>query len=146
MRRKLLALAGLLAAGTALADVTVEDAWVRATVAGQKSGGAFMKLTAAADTTLVGARSPVAGVVEIHEMAMDDQMTMKMRAVQGIPLPAGKPVALKPGGYHVMLLDLKETLQPGRKVRLTLLLKDGKGALDDVEVEAVVKPLNAKLH
>ena len=146
LRRTVLALAGLLAAGAALAEVTVQEAWVRATVPGQKSGGAFMQLTAATDTTLVGARSPVAGTVEIHEMAMDDQMTMKMRAVQAIPLPAGKAVALKPGGYHVMLLDLKDTLQPGQKVRLTLLFRDRKGQIDDLEVEATVKPLNAKLH
>ena len=146
MRRCLLACAALLAAGAALADVTVEDAWVRATVPGQKTSGAFMTLTASADHTLVGARSPVAGVVEVHEMAMDDQMIMRMRAVQAIALPAGKPVALKPGGYHVMLMDLKDVLQAGQKVRLTLVYKDSKGGLDDVDVEAVVKPLTAKLH
>jgi len=146
MKASFLALAGLLAAGSALADVTVEDAWVRATVPGQKTSGAFMKLTASEDLTLVGARSPAAGVVEIHEMAMDDQMVMRMRAVKGIALPAARPVDLKPGGYHVMLLDLKDTLQAGQKLRLTLVFKDRKGELDDLDVEAVVKPLNAKLH
>ncbi|HET8744393.1 MAG TPA: copper chaperone PCu(A)C [Ramlibacter sp.] len=145
MHRFAIALAALLAAASAGAEVTVQDAWVRATVPGQKSSGAFMQLTSTTDVTLVGARSPVAGVVEIHEMAMDANMTMRMRAVQGIPLPAGKPVALKPGGYHVMLLDLKEPMQAGQKVKLRLLLKDAKGEMDDVDVEVMVKPLNAKL-
>jgi copper(I)-binding protein len=146
MHRFLIALAALLAAGCAFADVTVEDAWVRATVPGQKSSGAFMKITSTTDVTLVGARSPAAGVVEIHEMAMDDTMTMKMRAVKGIELPAGKAVALKPGGYHVMLLDLKDTVRAGQKLRLTLIVKDRKGELDDIDVEVPVKPLNASLQ
>ena len=105
-----------------------------------------MQLTSTTDATLVGARSPAAGVVEIHEMAMGENMTMKMRAVQAIELPAGKPVALKPGGYHVMLMDLKDTVQAGQKLRLTLVVKDRKGELDDIDVELPVKPLNAKLQ
>lgn len=145
MHRFLIALAALLAAASAAAEVTVQDAWVRATVPGQKTSGAFMQLTSSSDLTLVGARSPVAGIVEIHEMAMDDNMTMRMRAVKAIPLPAGKPVALKPGGFHVMLLDLKETMQPGKPVKLTLVVKDAKGELDDVDVEVAVKPLGSKL-
>jgi len=146
MHRFLIALAALLAAGCAFADVTVEDAWVRATVPGQKSSGAFMQLTSTTDVTLVGARSAAAGVVEIHEMAMDDTMTMKMRAVKGIELPAGKAVALKPGGYHVMLMDLKDTVRVGQKLRLTLVVKDRKGELDDIDVEVPVKPLNAAIQ
>lgn len=146
MRKTLLALVGLLAAASSFAEVTVEDAWIRATVPGQKSSGAFMQLTSTTDVTLVGARSPAAGVVEIHEMAMDENMTMRMRAVKGIELPAGKAVALKPGGYHVMLLDLKDTVRVGQKVRLKLLLKDRKGELDDIDVEIPVKPLNARLQ
>ena len=145
MRLSILALAGLLGAAPAFADVTVEGAWVRATVPGQKSSGAFMQLTSTTDVTLVGARSPVAGVVEIHEMAMDENMTMKMRAVTGIELPAGKAVALKPGGYHVMLLDLKEPIQAGHPLKLTLRVKDRKGEFDDIHIEVPVKPLNAKL-
>ena len=95
MKRCLLALAALLAGACACAEVTVQDAWVRATVEGQKAGGAFMQLTSSTDATLVGARSPVAGVVEIHEMALDENMVMRMRAVKSIALPAGKPVALR---------------------------------------------------
>jgi periplasmic copper chaperone A len=146
MRSSLIALAALLSAAAACAEVTVQDAWVRATVPGQKTSGAFMQLTSTTDATLVGARSPAAGVVEIHEMAMGENMTMKMRAVPGIELPAGKAVALKPGGYHIMLLDLKDTVQAGGKLRLTLVVKDRKGELDAIDVELPVKPLNAKLH
>jgi copper(I)-binding protein len=142
MRTPLVGAAALLAAAAASADVTVHDAWARATVPGQKSSGAFMELTSTTDTTLVAARSPVAGIVEIHEMAMSDNMTMRMRQVTGIPLPAGKPVALKPGGYHVMLMDLKDTLQAGKKIKLTLVMRDRKGELDDVDVEVPIKPLN----
>lgn len=145
MHRFLIALAALLAAASAAAEVTVQDAWVRATVPGQKTSGAFMQLTSSSDLTLVGARSPVAGIVEIHEMAMDDNMTMRMRAVKAIPLPAGQAVALKPGGFHVMLLDLKEPIQAGRTMKLTLVVKDAKGELDDVDVEVAVKPLGSKL-
>jgi copper(I)-binding protein len=142
MHRFILALAALCAAGSALADVKVEDAWVRATVPGQRTSGAFMQLTASSDVTLVAARSPTAGVVELHEMAMDDQATMRMRQVPGIALPAGKPVTLKPGGYHVMLMGLKETLLPGRKLRLTLVTRDSKGETDEVDLEVPVRPMN----
>jgi copper(I)-binding protein len=146
MHRSLIALAALLAAASASAEITVQvqDAWVRATVPGQKSSGAFMQLTAPVDATLVGVRSRAAATVELHEMAMDENMTMKMRAVPAIALPAGQPVALKPGGYHVMLIDLKEQMHPGRKVPLTLVLKGKNGESELVDVEVPVRPLNAQ--
>ena len=101
------------------AAIDVKNPWVRATVAQQKATGAFMQLTAKADTRLVAAQSPVAGVVEIHEMAMDHNV-MKMRALPaGLALPAGQTVELKPGGYHVMLLDLKGQVKEGDTVPLT---------------------------
>ena len=68
--------------------VAVADAWARATVTGQKASGVFMKLTAAQATRLVGASSPVAGVVEVHEMKMEKDV-MKMAAIAGLDLPAG---------------------------------------------------------
>jgi copper(I)-binding protein len=91
---------------SAQAQVSVKDAWVRATVPQQKATGAFMQLQSAQDAKLVSAQSPVAGVVEVHEMAMDGGV-MRMRAVPNLDLPAGKAIDLKPGGYHVMLMDLK---------------------------------------
>ena len=111
----------------AQAQVTVKDAWVRATVAQQKATGAFMQLQSAQDAKLISAQSPVAGVVEVHEMAMDGGV-MKMRAVPSLALPAGKAVELKPGGYHVMLMDLKGQVKDGDTVPVTLVVegKDGK--------------------
>lgn len=118
----------LLAAGAALAQaVKVDDAWARASVPGQQATGAFMTLTAPAGARLVGVSSPVAGVAEVHEMAMQGDV-MKMRAIPALELPAGKPVQLKPGGYHLMLMDLKAPLAAGSTVPLTLLLRDAQGA------------------
>ena len=116
-----------------LADVAVQNAWVRTTVPGQKGTGAFMSLTAKSDLRLVGASSAVAGVAEVHEMKMNGDV-MQMRAVAGVDLPAGKAVALQPGGFHVMLLDLKTALPKNTTVPLTLLFKDAKGMQSKVDL------------
>ena len=129
-------------AATAAAQVTVTDAWVRGTVTGQKATGAFMQLKSPADTALVAAASPVAKIVEIHEMKMDGGM-MKMNAVDKLALPAGKAVDLKPGGYHVMLMDLVKPLKEGDTVPLQLTFEDKAGKKQTVEVKAMVKPLTA---
>ncbi len=121
------------AAQVKLADVTVKDAWVRTTVPGQKGTGAFMSITAKNDMRLMGASSPAAGVAEVHEMKMNGDV-MQMRAVSGVDLPAGKAVALQPGGFHVMLLDLKTALPKNATVPLTLLFKDAKGVDSKVEL------------
>ena len=109
------------------AAVKVEGAWARASVQGQKATGAFMRLTAQDGARLVRAESPAAGITEVHEMKMEGDI-MKMRAVPALDLPAGKTVELKPGGYHVMLLDLKAPLAKGASVPLTLVFQDAKGA------------------
>ena len=129
----------LLAAG-AQAQVTVKDPWVRGTVAQQKATGAFMQITAVAGGKLVSVTSPMAGVVEIHEMAMDGNV-MKMRAVPALDLPAGKAVELKPGGYHVMLMDLKSPLAKDTSVTITLKFKDSKGVVSQQEVKLPVKEM-----
>jgi len=125
----------------AFAQVTVDDPWVRATVPHQKSSGAFMRLTAAADARLIEVRSPVANIVEVHEMLMEGDV-MKMRALPGLDLPAGKAVALKPGGYHVMLIDLKGQLKEGDRVPLTLVVEGKDGKRETVELSAPVRPLH----
>ena len=96
----------------AAAQLVVKDAWVRATVPQQKATGAFMQLTAAQDSKLVSVSSAAVPVVEVHEMKMQDGV-MKMRPLPSLSLPAGKAVSLTPGGYHVMLMDLKQQLKPG---------------------------------
>ena len=123
------------------AQVTVKDPWVRATVPQQKATGAFMQLTSAQDARLVEVKSPVAGVVEIHEMTMEKDV-MKMRALpKGLELPAGKGVELKPGGYHVMLMDLKQQMKEGDTVPVTLVVEGKDKKLTTIEVKAPVKPL-----
>ena len=124
------------------AQVTVNEPWVRATVASQKATGAFMQLTSPANTRLVAAKSPVANVVEIHEMTMVGDM-MKMRAIASIDLPAGKSVELKPGGYHVMLIDLKDQVKAGDTVPITLVFEGADKKQQTVEIKAPARPLNA---
>ena len=108
------------------APVKVEGAWARASVQGQTATGAFMRLTAPEGARLVGAESPAAGVTEVHEMKMEGDV-MKMRAIPALELPAGKTVELKPGGYHVMLLDLKAPLKKDSTVPLTLVFQNAQG-------------------
>ena len=127
----------LMGAAVHAQTVDVKDAWARTTVPGQKASGAFMKLTAKEGTRLVGASSPVAGVTEVHEMKMEGDI-MRMRAIAGLDLPAGKTVELKPGGYHVMLLDLKVALRKDSSIPLTLVFKDAKGAESRMEVSVPV--------
>ena len=134
--------AALVAAPMAAAQVTVADAWARAVVPGQSSTGAFMRITAATGATLVAAASSAAGIVEIHEMKMEAGV-MKMNAVDRLPLPAGKPVELKPGGYHVMLMDLTRPLKEGDTIPITLTVVDGAGKSQQVEVRASVRALAA---
>ncbi len=124
--------------GAQAQNVIVRDAWVRATVPGQMATGAFMKITAKEGGTLVSASSPSAGVAEVHEMKIEGGV-MKMRAVAGgLNLPAGKVVELKPGSYHVMLLDLKEPLRVGAVVPLNLVVKNAKGGESRINMTVAV--------
>jgi copper(I)-binding protein len=124
-------------AGAQTATVKVEGAWARASVQGQTGTGAFMRLTAQDGARLVRAESPAAGVTEVHEMKMEGDV-MKMRAVPALELPAGKTVELKPGGYHVMLLDLKAPLAKDSAVPITLVVQDAKGAEGTVNLSVPV--------
>lgn len=139
-RWSLLVLSGAFWALPVWSQVKVEEPWARATVAGQKSTGVYMKLTATQATQLVGVSSPVAGVAEVHEMKMENNV-MKMSAMPAINLPAGKPVALQPGGYHVMLMDLKGPLAKDSSVSITLQFKDSKGVVSQQEVKLPVKEM-----
>jgi copper(I)-binding protein len=128
----------VLTGGVQAQTVEVKNAWERATVQGQKATGAFMQITAPAATTLIGVSTPVAGVAEIHEMKMDGDV-MRMRPLpKGLELPAGKAVQLKPGGYHLMLMDLKLPLQKDTTIPLTLTLRDSKGVQSTQELRVPV--------
>ena len=120
-------------ASMASAQVDITDAWVRATVQGQKATGAFMNLTAKTDSRLVGVQTEAAAVAEIHEMKMEKDV-MRMQRVPSLALPAGKTVSLKPGSYHVMLMGLKEPLPLDSHVQLTLIFEDAKGVKSQQEL------------
>lgn len=126
--------------------VKVSNAWVRTTVPGQQSTGAFMALTAPTAMKLVSVSTPAAGIVEVHEMKMDGDI-MRMREVPQLELPAGKTVELKPSGLHVMLMDLKQPFAKDAKVPFTLHFKDAKGADSQLSVTlpvAAVAPAPVK--
>lgn len=117
------AAAGLVAAAPALAQaqsIQVVHPWVRATAPNAKAGGAFTTLTdTGAPDRLVSVGSPVAGMAEVHR-TVEENGVMKMLPADGIDLAPGKPVTLAPGGYHVMLMGLKQQLKQGDSFPLTL--------------------------
>jgi periplasmic copper chaperone A len=124
----------------ATAAVTATDAWVRGTVPAQKTTGAFVTLTSSDEAKVVGVTSEAAQSVEIHTSEHRDGV-MHMHAVESIALPAGKSVELRPGGYHVMLVNLTRALAAGDKVPLVFTIEDGSGKRSKVEVRAEVRPL-----
>ncbi len=126
-------------------EVIVKDAWIRGTVQGQNATGAFMELTGKSNARLVGAASPVAKTVEVHNMTVENGV-MKMFPVEGVDLPAGKPVKLAPGGYHVMLINLQKPLNAGDKVplKLTFELANKKRETVDLTVDVRDVKGNAK--
>lgn len=124
----------------ALAQVTVSDAWLRATVPVQKTAGAYLTLQSVQAARLVGATSPLAGRVEMHQMEMSGQ-TMKMKAVDGIDLPAGRKVDLAHAGYHLMFLELKGQLKEGDTVPVTLTVEDAAHQRASMIVNVPVKPI-----
>ncbi|HQR55124.1 MAG TPA: copper chaperone PCu(A)C [Burkholderiaceae bacterium] len=127
-------------AGASHGQVQVKDAWARPALQGQTATGAFMSLMSNDGARLIGAASPVAGVVEIHEMVMEGSV-MRMRAIAGLDLPPGRSVELKPGGYHVMLMDLKRPLKAGERVPLELRIetKDKRLVTQPIEVEVATR-------
>jgi copper(I)-binding protein len=142
-----IAIAVLLSAAalSARGQVQVKDPWVRATVSHQQVTGAFMQLSSPRNARLVEVRSPVAGRVELHETRMEHDV-MRMRAVRAIDIPAGKGAELKPGGYHVMLMNLKRQVKEGETVPLTLVFEAADGKRSTVEVNAPVRPLSGHSH
>jgi copper(I)-binding protein len=133
IRTAIVAAALCAGAVAALAQVKVEGAWARPTVAGQQGGGGYMTITSAAADRIVGGSTPVAQRFELHTMSMKGDV-MEMRQVESIELPAGKKVELKPGGLHVMFIGLKEPLKLGSKVPVTLKLEKGGEVKVDFDV------------
>jgi copper(I)-binding protein len=126
------------------AQTMVSDPWVRATVAQQQTTAMYAQVNSAKGGRLVSVSSPLAEVVEIHEMAMQGNV-MRMRAVPGgLELPAGTTVELKPGGYHVMLMGLRHQLKEGETVPLTFVVEGKDGTREHVAVTARVEGLTAR--
>ena len=132
------AIAALAAQSAWSATISVTDAWARATMPGQPVSGAYMNIQADADARLVGVSSPRVPDVEVHEMKMDGDV-MRMREVKAIDLPKGKTVSLRPGGYHIMLMNLKKPIAAGEIIPLALVIEsDGKRQTVEVKAEARV--------
>jgi copper(I)-binding protein len=131
--------AGAFAQNAKVGNVQIENAYTRATVPGQQVAGGFMKIENKGSVDLlVSASSPVAGEVQLHEMAMDGNV-MKMRQVKDIPVPAGGAVELKPGGLHLMFMNIKAPLTAGETVPVKL--KFAKAG--EVEVKMPVNAMGA---
>ncbi len=121
------------------AAIRAEQAWARATAPQQKVGGAYVTLISPGDDRLVGVSSPVAGRAEVHEMRMDGNV-MRMREVEGgLALPAGKVVALAPGGYHIMLVELKQPLVAGQVIPMQLRFRSA----PPLDLQVRVAPVGA---
>jgi copper(I)-binding protein len=123
-------------------EVTVSSPWVRATAPGQTVAGAYLKITSATTAYLVGGSSTAAKSVELHQMTLENNV-MKMRPLARLELPAGTAVELKPGGYHLMLVDVVRPLAKGDSVAITLTVEDQNGRRRSVDVKAEVGELVA---
>ena len=135
---KFLILASLLGVSSVQAAVAISDAWVRKNAPGQVVGAAYMTLKSPQDSTLVFVESPIAGSVEVHSMTMNNGV-MKMRKLEELPLKAGNPEKLAPGGFHLMLFDLKKPLKNGENVDFKLCFKDKAGNITHQQVSLPVK-------
>lgn len=147
--KRLSIIAALLSLATAAAfaadSVKVYDVWARDTVPGAMVSAAYMRIKSDAPMQLVKVESPVAGVTEIHKMEMKDGI-MKMQAVDGVEVLPGKVVDLKPGGYHIMLMMLKDQIKAGAKVPLTLTFEDASKKQTIIKVEATAQARDAQEH
>ena len=118
--------------------VAIMDNWVRANAPGQSVGAAYMTLLSARDSTMIKAEADIAGSVEIHSMSMENGV-MKMRMLEELPLKAGKAEKLAPGGFHLMLFDLKKPLTVGENVNFTLSFKNAAGNITQQQVTLPIK-------
>ena len=100
-----------------------------------------MQITAARDARLIEVQSPVAKVAEVHEMTMIDNV-MRMRAVKALDLAAGKTVELRPNGYHLMLMELKDQIKDGDTVSITLTIEHHDKKRETIELKVPARPLN----
>ncbi|MGE8319511.1 MAG: copper chaperone PCu(A)C [Comamonas sp.] len=125
-----------------VAAIDAGDPWARATVPGQSGSGIFMTLQAPLGGSLVAVKTPAAGIAEVHEMKMEDNV-MRMRPIAKLDLPARQPVQLTPGGFHIMLMQLKQPLTAGQSIPLTLTVEDAKGQRRERTIDVPVRAATA---
>mgnify|MGYP003986076447 FL=1 len=130
-------------------DITVSKAWGRATIGANRPGGAFVTIAnkGTAGDQLVAVETPAAGKSELHTHTMTDGV-MKMTQIMSIDIPAGGMTTLKPGGFHIMMFNLKEALNEGDMFPLTLTFKHAGKATIMVHVGKVgaMGAMNHKMH
>jgi copper(I)-binding protein len=121
-------------------DIAISQAWSRATPKGAKTGGGYLTIEnrGSAPDRLIGGSTDVAGSVQVHEMSTTEGGVMKMRPVEnGLIIEPGKTVKLAPGGYHLMMMDLKQPLKRGDKVPVTLEFEKAGKVTISLDVEGV---------
>ncbi len=124
-----------------VASLEIDQPWTRATPPTAKTGGGFVTITNKGTTPdrLIAARSAASDKVEIHEMKMDGSVMRMRELAQGVEIPPGATVTLKPGGYHIMFMELKAPFAKDAKVPVTLVFEKA-GSID---VELAVQPMGA---
>jgi copper(I)-binding protein len=119
-------------------SIEIKNQWVRASNDGQDVSAAYMTIVSNEDTSLIAIDSDVADVIEIHSMSMENGV-MKMRMLDTLDLIAGKPTELSPGGFHLMLFDLKKPLTAGKEAHFTLHFKNKAGQEKLISVTSAIK-------
>ena len=119
-------------------SIEIKNQWVRASNDGQDVSAAYMTIVSNEDTSLIAIDSDVADVIEIHSMSMENGV-MKMRMLDTLDLIAGKPTELIPGGFHLMLFDLKKPLTAGKEAHFTLHFKNKAGQEKTISVTSPIK-------
>ena len=140
-----LALVSSSLAASAADSVSIENAWVRPTNPGQDVGAAYMTFNSKQDVTLIRATSDVTASVEIHSMSMQNGV-MKMRMLENLPIKAGKPYKLEPGGFHLMMFDLKKPLTAGQYINFELTFKSGNTEFKQLIKAPIKTPADTENH
>lgn len=119
-------------------SIEIKNQWVRASNDGQDVSAAYMTIVSNGDTSLIAIDSDVADVIEIHSMSMENGV-MKMRMLDTLDLIADKPTELSPGGFHLMLFDLKKPLTAGKEAHFTLHFKNKAGQEKTISITSPIK-------
>lgn len=138
----LLTATALMSGNANAGNITIENAWARATAPGQDMGSVDLSITSKSAASLTGVSSTVCSTVELHRMTHEDGM-MKMRQVDSIALGAGKTLSLSDAGYHLMLVGLKFPLEAGKRIPLTLTIRQNSGQVEHIQISAKIRGLTS---